>query len=117
MARWLSSGGTRASKRKNPRAANDAIWREFSKWVLSTMELLQLFENDLVFVKGGAEFRAGVGRRQLRKLDGPPPGLEGRQARGVRRLVAVAGGVALAPGAVIHGPADDFAVQRRVSQI
>ena len=28
--RSLSSGGTRASKRRKPRAANDAIWREFS---------------------------------------------------------------------------------------
>src|SRR5258708_8688510 len=117
MARSLSSGGMRASKRRNPRAANEAIWREFSKWVLSTMDFLQLFEDDFVFVKGGAEFRARVGRCQLRKLDGAPPGLEGLQTGGVWRLVAVAGVVALAPGAVIHRPADHLAVERRVGQI
>src|SRR5260221_8635614 len=106
MARSLSSSGTSASKRRKPRAANDAIWRELSKWVLSTMEFLQLFEDDFVFVKGGAEFCAGVGRCQLRKLDGAPPGFEGLQTGAVGRFVAVAGVVALAPGAVVHRPAD-----------
>src|SRR5215510_10969417 len=81
------------------------------------MDFLQLFENDFVFVKGGAELRARVGWDELRELDGAPAVLEGLQAGGIRRLVAVAGVVAVAAGAVVKRPGDHLAVQRGVRQV
>src|SRR4051812_40029433 len=111
MARSLTSLGMSSSKRRKPRDTNEAICFESSKYFLSTMSFLQLFKYKFVFVKRGCELRAGIGWNQLRKLDDAPACFEGIHTAGIRRFVAVAGGVVFAACAVINRPTNHFAIE------
>src|SRR5689334_5562371 len=112
MARSLTSGGINSSKRRKPREANEAICREFSKYFLSTIYILQLFKNKFVFVKRRAEFRTGIWRDQLRKLNHAPACPQRVHPRLIRRCIAVARRMVFAPGSVVDRPADHVAIQR-----
>src|SRR5690242_18195496 len=114
----LIAVGTSSSKRSRPSATKLAICTEVSRCCLSPIgDLLQLLENILPPQIRGLILHAGIGGELLRELDDAPAVLHRFEDRPVRRRVAVARGVRLAPGGVVDRPGADLARQVRRPRI